>query len=239
MATVDGSREESERRLRPPNICLMLAEGRGLFEFNSSLLLLPLLMRAPRGDGHPVLTLPGFLASDLSMAPMRRYLKALGYDTYAWSLGRNVGGVGRMRQSLRDLLRRISDSTGRKVSIIGWSLGGIYAREVAKCRPDLVEKVVTLGTPFSGDMRANNVWRIYELVAGHPVDDPPLDIDIAAKPPVPTLAIWSRRDGAIAPAAARGKEGERDRAVEIDSTHMGYAVSKHSFPQIIDAIRAF
>jgi pimeloyl-ACP methyl ester carboxylesterase len=173
MATVDGSREESERRLRPPNICLMLAEGRGLFEFNSSLLLLPLLMRAPRGDGHPVLTLPGFLASDLSMAPMRRYLKALGYDTYAWSLGRNVGGVGRMRASLRDLLRRISDSTGRKVSIVGWSLGGVYARDLALQEPEMVRSVITLGSPFAGDIRATNATRLYEALTGEGVDDSP------------------------------------------------------------------
>ncbi len=82
----------------------MLAEARSLFEFNSSLLLSPLLLRAPRGDGHPVLTLPGFLASDLSMAPMRRYLKELGYDTYAWKMGRNFGGVASKRGALRDLL---------------------------------------------------------------------------------------------------------------------------------------
>ena len=86
-------RRADEQRLRPPSLFLMLAEARGLFELNSSLLLSPLLMRAPRGDGHPVLALPGFLASDLSMAPMRRYLKALGYDAYAWNMGRNFGGV--------------------------------------------------------------------------------------------------------------------------------------------------
>ena len=83
----------AERRLRPPSLVLMLAEARGMFELNASLLLSPLLMRAPRGDGHPVLALPGFLASDLSMAPMRRYLKELGYDAYAWNMGRNLGGV--------------------------------------------------------------------------------------------------------------------------------------------------
>ena len=116
----------------------MLAEARGLFEFNSSLLLSPLLMRAPKGDGHPVLTLPGFLASDLSMAPMRRYLKALGYDTYAWNMGRNLGGVASKRAALRDLLRQIHEATGRKVSIVGWSLGGVYARDLALQMPEMV-----------------------------------------------------------------------------------------------------
>src|ERR1700709_2867507 len=96
--------EPSSGRLRAPNLGLLLAEVRGIFEFNASLLLSPLLMRAPRGDGHPVLTLPGFLASDLSMAPMRRYLRELGHDTYAWKMRRNIGGVSRMRTALRDRL---------------------------------------------------------------------------------------------------------------------------------------
>src|SRR6202166_4750636 len=114
-------------RLRPPGLGLLLAEARGIFEFNASLLLSPVLMRAPRGDGHPVLALPGFLASDLSMAPMRRYLRALGYDAQAWKMGRNVGGVSRMRAALRDRLAEIHAATRRKVSIVRWSLGRGYA----------------------------------------------------------------------------------------------------------------
>src|SRR5260370_30903689 len=102
----EGGRMESEGdgRLRPPGLGLLLAEARGIFEFNASVLFSPLLMRAPKGDGHPVLTLPGFLASDVSMAPMRRYLKELGYDTYAWKMGRNIGGFSRMRAALPDRL---------------------------------------------------------------------------------------------------------------------------------------
>src|ERR1700690_2519242 len=106
MSTEQGP-PPAARRLRPPGLGLMLAEVRGIFEFNASLLLSPLLLRAPRGDGHPVLTLPGFLASDLSMAPMRRYLSELGYDAHAWRMGRNVGGVGRMRVALLDRLTEI------------------------------------------------------------------------------------------------------------------------------------
>jgi hypothetical protein len=94
-----GERQPSE--WRAPALPLMLAEVRGILEFNASLLLSPLLMRAPRGDGHPVLALPGFLASDLSMAPLRRYLGELGYDTHAWQMGRNTGGVARLRPAAR------------------------------------------------------------------------------------------------------------------------------------------
>src|ERR1700709_2949906 len=88
-------------RLRPPSLFMMLAEARSVFELNSSLLFSPLLMCAPKGDGHPVLALPGFLASDLSMAPMRRYLKELGYDAYAWQMGRNTRGAMRLRAALQ------------------------------------------------------------------------------------------------------------------------------------------
>src|SRR4030088_3435178 len=124
---IDRSEPAPPGSLRPPGLGLLLAEVRGIFEFNASLLLSPLLMRAPKGDGHPVLTLPGFLASDLSMAPMRRYLRELGYDPYAWRMGRNIGGVSRMRTALRDRLSEIHQATGRKVSVVGWSLGGGYS----------------------------------------------------------------------------------------------------------------
>jgi hypothetical protein len=99
--------------------------------------------------------------------------------------------------------------------------------------------VITLGSPFSGSLRANNAWRIYERVSGHSVDEPPLKVHIPSKPPVPTLALWSRRDGIVAPASARGGEGERDHAVELDCTHMGFGLSRRAYPKIVAAIRAF
>src|SRR5258708_9987663 len=101
---------------------MMLAEARSVFELNSSLLLSPLLMRAPRGDGHPVLALPGFLASDLSMAPMRRYLKQLGYDAHAWKMARNLDGGFVKRAALPKLLFSVHTPTGRQVRTIPWSL---------------------------------------------------------------------------------------------------------------------
>src|SRR5665213_1419836 len=185
-------------RLRAPGIPLLLAEARGIFEFNASLLLSPLLMRAPRGDGHPVLTLPGFLATDISMAPMRRYLMELGYDAYAWKMGRNVGGFARMRAALRDRLAEIHAATGRKVTIVGWSLGGIYARDLALQAPELVRYVVTLGSPFAGDVRATNATRLYEAMSGEAVEhDSALRKAIAGDLPVPTSSIYSRADGIV------------------------------------------
>src|SRR5262249_42031850 len=151
MAT-DRYETQAKGRLRAPGLGLLLAEARGILEFNASLVLSPLLMRAPRGDGHPVLALPGFLASDLSMMPLRRYLAALGYDAQAWRMGRNTGGINRMRGALIDRLGEIHAASGRKVSIVGWSLGGIYARDLALRAPQMVRSVVTLASPFANDV---------------------------------------------------------------------------------------
>jgi pimeloyl-ACP methyl ester carboxylesterase len=195
---VAEERLAEEQRLRPPSLFLMLAEARGLFELNSSLLLSPLLLRAPKGDGHPVLALPGFLASDLSMAPMRRYLKELGYDAHAWNMGRNLGGVASKREALRGLLRRIHGETGRKVSLVGWSLGGVYARDLALQAPDMVRDVITLGSPFANDIRATNATRLYEILTGEAVDDnPEIREAIAGDMPVPATSIYSRTDGIV------------------------------------------
>ena len=170
MASTEANRRLRDR-LRPPGLGLLLAEARGIFEFNASLLLSPLLMRAPSGDGHPVLALPGFLASDLSMAPMRRYLSELGYDAHAWRMGRNTGGISRMRAALRDRLAEIHSSSGRKVSLVGWSLGGVYARYLALQAPEMVRYVMTLGSPFANDVRATNATRLYEALSGEGVED--------------------------------------------------------------------
>src|SRR4030088_2701425 len=194
---MDESRP-AEPRLRPPSLFLMLAEARSLLEFNSSLLLSPLLMRAPKGDGPPVLALPGFLASDLSMAPMRRYLKQLGYDAYAWKMGRNLGGIASRRNALKKLLTDIHDATGRKVSIVGWSLGGIYARDLALQVPDMVRSVITLGSPFANDVRATNATKLYEALSGEAIDAiPEIRKAIAGDMPVPATSIYSRTDGIV------------------------------------------
>ena len=194
----DHGESPAPDRLRPPGLGLLLAEMRGIFELNASLLLSPLLMRAPKGDGHPVLTLPGFLGTDLSMAPMRRYLKELGYDAYAWKMGRNVGGLSRMRAALRDRLTEVHAGTGRKVSIVGWSLGGVYARDLALQAPELVRSVVTLGSPFANDVRATNATRLYEALSGEAVEyDSELRKAIAGDLPVPATSIYSRTDGIV------------------------------------------
>jgi pimeloyl-ACP methyl ester carboxylesterase len=223
----DRSEAPAAGEWRPPGLGLLLAEARGIFEFNASLLLSPLLMRAPRGDGHPVLTLPGFLASDLSMAPMRRYLKELGYDTYAWKMGRNVGGFARMRAALRDRLAEIHAATGRKVSIVGWSLGGVYARDLALQAPDHVRYVVTLGSPFAGNVRATNATRLYEAMSGEAVEDnSELRRAIAGDLPVPTSSIYSCTDGIVNWRTCRLRASETAENIEVYlASHVGFGVN--------------
>lgn len=153
---------------------------------------------------------------------LRRAFAEAGFRTFPWASGLNLGA---RPDTLERLERRLTEiSRDAPVLVVGWSLGGLFARELARQCPAQVSAVVTLGSPFSGDVRANNVWRFYELVAGHKVDSPPVP-RISAKPPVPTLAFWSRRDGIIAPASARGAPDETDEAIELHCNHMGFGVS--------------
>jgi pimeloyl-ACP methyl ester carboxylesterase len=238
VAGLDQSEPAEERRLHPPSLLLVLAEARALFEFNSSLLLSPLLMRAPRGDGHPVLALPGFLASDLSMAPMRRYLKQLGYDAYAWQMGRNLGGIAWRRNALKKLLADIHDSTGRKVSIIGWSLGGIYARDLALQMPEMVRSVITLGTPFADDVRATNATRLYEALSGETVDDnSELTRAIAGDLPVPVTSIYSRTDGIVNWRTSLLRPSDTAENIEVHlASHIGLGVNAAALWAVADRL---
>jgi hypothetical protein len=238
MKPADRSEPQATGRLSPPGLGLLLAEARGIFEFNASLLLSPLLLRAPRGDGHPVLTLPGFLASDLSMAPMRRYLKELGYDTYAWKMGRNIGGFSRMRVALRDLLADIHRATGRKVSIVGWSLGGVYARDLALQAPDMVRYVVTLGSPFASDVRATNATQLYEALSGETIEDnSELRAAIAGDLPVPTTSIYSRADGIVNWRTCLLRPSSTAENIEVHlASHIGLGVNPAALWAVADRL---
>ncbi|MET0269602.1 MAG: alpha/beta hydrolase, partial [Sphingomonas sp.] len=187
-----------------------------------------------RGDGRPVIVLPGFLTDDTLTRPLRHALRAAGYDAHGWALGRNCGATPDLIARLTARIEAIGG--GHRVALVGWSLGGLYARELAKQRPDLVERVVTMGTPFSGDPRANNAWRLYERVAGHKVDAPPIPIGPQRKPPVPTIALWSRRDGIVAPAASRGEADESDRRVAVDCLHTAFAYHPRAIAAVLDAL---
>lgn len=228
---------QASPRLRPPGWALFFAEARGIFELNASLLLSPLLMRAPRGDGHPVLALPGFLASDLSMAPLRRYLAELGYDSHAWQMGRNIGGVSKMRAALLARLAKIHREAGRKVSIVGWSLGGVYARDLALQAPEMVRYVVTLGSPFADDVRATNATRLYELLSGEKVGHNVELEAVAGDLPVPATSIYSRSDGIVNWRTCLSRPCATSENIEVYfASHVGIGVNPAALWAIADRL---
>jgi pimeloyl-ACP methyl ester carboxylesterase len=182
------------------------------------------------------LVIPGFIATDRTTMELRRAVAEAGFRVHPWRQGWNKGATQDLMERLRHSLDLVGDE--RPVLLIGWSLGGVFARELARAVPERVRAVATLGSPFSGDPRLNNVWRLYERIAGHPVDQPPVP-RVFDKPPVPTLAIWSRRDGIVAPRAARGLAEESDKAVEITSSHMGFGVSRRGTRAAVREISRF
>ena len=187
---------------------------------------------------HPrkVMLLPGFATHPIRMRYMARQLEKAGHKVKRWGLGFNFGPT---LENFEILERRLDDLYQRydeQVFLVGWSLGGLFARELAKRHPDKVAKVITMGSPFSGNPRANNAWRIYQFVTGHSVDYPPIAGDTATKPPVPTTALWSARDGIISPRSACGKAGERDRAVALRCTHLGFAYSEQSIRAVLQEL---
>lgn len=159
-----------------------------------------------------------------------------GWRVHGWELGWNKGARADTIEKLAARLDAISPD--RPILLVGWSLGGLFARELARANPERARAVVTLGSPFSGDPRQNNVWRLYERVAKHKVDDPPVP-RITDKPPVPHLAFWSLRDGIVAPRSARGLDHERDEAVELRCTHMGFGVSRRTVREVVQEIDRF
>lgn len=181
---------------------------------------------------RPVLILPGFLARPILTRYLGQQIARAGHRPEQWRLGFNLGPSEAMMEALDRHLSECWQREGEGVVLLGWSLGGIYAREIAKRSPHMVAKVITMGSPFSGNRRANNAWRLYQLVTGHSVDDPPVITDIAGKPPVPTVALWSPRDGIVSPRSSCGKPGERDKAIALRCTHMGFSYA----PEAIDAV---
>jgi pimeloyl-ACP methyl ester carboxylesterase len=206
-----------------PSTALMFLETRAVPELGAFWLLRPWLSILPSGDGHPVLVLPGLLADDGSTRPLRGFLNAHGYRAHGWKLGRNMGLRGSVEA---DMLARIDELYdrygGRKVSLVGWSLGGLYARQLAKLVPEKVRCLISLGSPFAGSPKSTNAWRAYELASGGKVED--LDLlthDLAETPPVPTTSIFSRTDGICAWQGCLNVDGPQAENIEVMGSHLG------------------
>jgi pimeloyl-ACP methyl ester carboxylesterase len=218
-------------KLPKPSLIHMLTEGRSIIELGMSALFMPFLLRAPEGDNHPVMVLPGFLASDISTKPIRKFLDVKGYQTYGWGLGRNLGKqiVGGQDVICDTLLSRVIELSVRhntKVSLVGWSLGGILARELARLLPDYVRQVVTLGSPFNGPGGSvSMVAKLFSTINGDIVkNNAQLMQNMLTPPPVPSSAIYSRTDGVAHWQACINREVELfDEAenIEVRGSHSG------------------
>src|ERR1051326_7543598 len=182
--------------IRPPSPALLALEGLAWLDCAALLPALPLLARAPRGDGHPVLVLPGWLASDRTTRPLRWFLRDRGYHAHGWKLGRNhgpdpetVAGLGRRFLALRE-------RHARRLTLIGWSLGGIYARELARRFPDDVRQVITLASPFRDVSATSAITRLLRSRRPTP-DRPDLRRRLRDPLPVPSTALYSRSAGLL------------------------------------------
>ena len=182
----------------PPSLGLAITEAhRALVEYTGLLYSKRFLQRMPSGDGHTVILLPGFLGDDGYNAPLRKYLAGLGYEAVGWEQGRNLGPRDGLLEKTRDYLQEQADRSGGKVSLVGHSLGGIYARELAKEQPDCVRQVITLGSPF-GEGRDSGSYPRRLFAALNPDEEIPIDqATLKEPPPVPTTAVYSKGDGVV------------------------------------------
>jgi len=223
----------------PPNALLMALEMRAPWELWSVLPSWPWLARAPAGDGHPVIVFPGLSASDGSTLPIRTYLQNLGYDMSGWNQGYNFGPRAGILQTAKRQIMDTCNTTGDKVALVGWSLGGIYARELAKELPDHVRSVVTMGTPFSGSHTSTNAWKLFQLTSGKDITQELQQFDLPAAPPVPTTSIFSRTDGIVAwPASIQkpSKANPRTENIEVIASHIGLGLNPSAWWALADRL---
>ena len=222
--------------LRAPNALLLALEGRAPWEYAALLASMPWLRKLPRGDGHPVLVFPGLGANDFTTAPLRRFLDGLGYVTHPWGQGFNFGPRQGVLERCTHDVRRLFNAHARKVSLIGWSLGGLYARELAKELPDHVRSVITLGTPFTGHPRATNAWRFFELVSGQDSHDEEALAPLREPPSVPCTSVYSKSDGVVAWQCSVNPPGPRVENVEVPSSHIGLGVNPLAIHVVTDRL---
>ena len=212
-------------RIAPPSRLLQLLELRATWELAAGVAALPWLRLAPPGDGHPVLVLPGLVASDASTKLLRGFLARRGYDVHGWGLGRNYGPRAGVEEAMLATIDRLHVESGRKISLVGQSLGGAYARMLAVQRPDAVRSVITLGSPVGRHPRASNAWRIYQFTSGETSVNPQRWQQVTQPPQVPTTAIYSRSDGVVAWQTSIESSGQpQTENIEVVSSHIGMAV---------------
>ncbi len=203
---------------------------------------LPLLMaQAPKGDGHKVLVIPGFLASDRSTAVLRRFIDQLGYETLPWDLGSNNGGQMQHEELIRKFEALVAE-LNEPISIVGQSLGGVYARELARLQPDSVRMVITLGSPF-GSLSTNTshpfLNRMFKMMSGMTPENAQkqrLTTDPKVAPPVPCTAVYSKTDGVVPWQSCIEYVDQKNENIEVVGSHIGMGFHPHVLHVIADRL---
>jgi pimeloyl-ACP methyl ester carboxylesterase len=214
---------QSGTPIKAPAMHLLAREARIAAELPWFLLRSRSLRELPRGDGHPVLIVPGFGADDLATLPLRKALRDLGYDARGWGLGRNMGMRPKIKAALNEQLQRLHAQQQSKVTLIGWSLGGVFVREMARHQPDLVRQLFTLGSPINGEPDANNMMLMFRIAnRGKAVNVDRAGFERRRQaPPVPCTSIYSKTDGIVAWRCCLEEPADNTENVEVSGSHFG------------------
>lgn len=244
--------------LRPPKLRHSVMEfGRVFLEMGSSAVLAPLLRTLPKGDGHTVMTVPGFMGADGSTSRLRKFLNGRGYRAIPWGLGRNAAEAraagldeflvhrGQVEETIARRVEAECEASGAKVSLIGWSLGGLYSVALAHRHPRLIRQVITLGTPF-GDPRGTAIYKVMGRAYGNgeSVDDESLARWVAytyrgGELRVPVLALFSESDGIVGAGIARCQGDPRYVTnMAVMASHVGFPFNPLVFAVIANALVA-
>ncbi|MFT3855063.1 MAG: alpha/beta hydrolase [Ilumatobacteraceae bacterium] len=227
------------RNVRAPSMPLMLAEQRALFEIGALGAAAPWLRAVGRGDRHPVLVLPGFMGGDTSTVALRFFVRSWGYWSHGWGLGQNLGPTREVLHGIDDRLEALHSRHGRKVSLVGWSLGGIYARYLARRHPEWVRQVITLGSPIQmreGDRAAPS--QLTDLLKARFDPEFPMGEDHLNGPlPVPSTTIYSRTDGVVRWQVCLDVVDDLHENVEVESSHVGFGFHPAALYAVGDRLR--
>lgn len=228
-----------DESLKPPSLLSWLLEWRAVLELGAGLAAAPALAMLPRGDGHPVMVLPGFLTSDMNTGLLRQLLGAWGYRVEKWKLGPNLKVSQAIVDRIGDRVHALHHEQGRKVSLIGWSLGGLLAREVARRNADDVRQLVTLSSPFARNFKASNLGGVYELINGETISHMGVDLirRLSRPVPVPSTAIYTVSDGIVAwQACVEQQEGPWAENVAVRGSHCGLVYNPQALSVLADRL---
>ena len=220
-------------------------EARAPWEWGASLAAWPMLKmmgvwpKPSEANPQHVIVYPGLAAGDASTRPLRSFLEDLGYTVHGWYQGMNRGPGRGVLARLQEQLVAVHRDSKQPVSLIGWSLGGVYARELSKLQPKAVRNVITLGTPFAQSPRSTNASRVYSLLSGETLPDELMMRKIAEAPPVPCTSVFSKTDGVVAWQASMQKPSAANAAlenVEVFASHLGMGVNAAAWYAVADRL---